>query len=100
MKILATGSLNLSDIPKEKLIKGAKGMYLNYKILINSAPDQFGNNGSIMVDKTLEERAAKVPDIFLGNHKIMWMDEADAGLSERPTSKPQVESKEEDDLPF
>ena len=97
MKILATGSLNLSDIPKEKLIKGAKGMYLNYKILINSAPDQFGNNGSIMVDKTAEERAAKVPDIYLGNHKV---DEADAGLSERPTSKPQVESKEEDDLPF
>lgn len=100
MKILATGSLNLSDIPKEKLVKGAKGMYLNYKLLINSAPDQFGNNGSIMVDKTLEERAAKVPDIFLGNHKIMWMDEADAGLSERPTSKPKVEAKEEDDLPF
>ena len=100
MKILATGSLNVSDIPKEKLVKGAKGMYLNYKILINSTPDQFGNNGSIMVDKTVEERAAKVPDIYLGNHKVMWMDEADGGLSERPTSKPKVEAKEEDDLPF
>ena len=41
MKILATGSINVAEIPKHKLIKGAKGMYLNYKILINSAPDQF-----------------------------------------------------------
>jgi hypothetical protein len=41
MKILATGSLNVAEIPKHKLVKGAKGLYLNYKILVDTDADQF-----------------------------------------------------------
>jgi hypothetical protein len=100
MKILATGSLNVADIPKHKLIKGAKGLYLNYKILVDTDADQFQNNGSISVNPSKEERLSKEPVIYLGNHRIVWMEEGDSGLSERPTPTPKVESKKEDDLPF
>jgi|TARA_R110000803_G_scaffold14002_5_gene39196 hypothetical protein len=100
MKILATGSLNVADIPKHKLIKGAKGLYLNYKILVDTDADQFQNNGSITVNPSKEERLSKEPVIYLGNHRIVWMEEGDSGLSERPTPTPKVESKKEDDLPF
>ena len=100
MKILATGSLNVADIPKHKLVKGAKGLYLNYKILVDTDADQFQNNGSISVNPSKEERLSKEPVIYLGNHRIVWMEEGDSGLSERPTPTPKVESKKEDDLPF
>ena len=100
MNILATGSLNVADIPKHKLIKGAKGLYLNYKILVDTDADQFQNNGSITVNPSKEERLSKEPVIYLGNHRIVWMEEGDSGLSERPTPTPKVESKKEDDLPF
>ena len=100
MKILATGSLNVAEIPKQKLVKGAKGLYLNYKILVDTDADQFQNNGSITVNPSKEERLSKEPVIYLGNHRIVWMEEGDSGLSERPTPTPKVESKEEDDLPF
>jgi hypothetical protein len=100
MKILATGSLNVADIPKHKLVKGAKGLYLNYKILVDTDADQFQNNGSITVNPSKEERLSKEPVIYLGNHRIVWMEEGDSVLSERPTPTPKVESKKEDDLPF
>ena len=100
MKILATGSLNVAEIPKQKLVKGAKGLYLNYKILVDTDADQFQNNGSISVNPSKEERLSKEPVIYLGNHRIVWMEEGDSGLSERPTPTPKVESKKEDDLPF
>ena len=100
MKILATGSLNVAEIPKQKLVKGAKGLYLNYKILVDTDADQFQNNGSISVNPSKEERLSNEPVIYLGNHRIVWMEEGDSGLSERPTPTPKVESKKEDDLPF
>jgi hypothetical protein len=100
MKILATGSLNVAEIPKHKLVKGAKGLYLNYKILVDTDADQFQNNGSITVNPSKEERLSKEPVIYLGNHRIVWMEEGDSVLSERPTPTPKVESKKEDDLPF
>ena len=100
MKIIATGRLNVADIPKDKLYKGKKGTYLPYKILINTEADQFENNGALTVNQSKEEREAKEALVYLGNHKIVWMEEGDGGLSERPTSKPKANVIEDDDLPF
>mgnify|MGYP003649954518 CR=1 FL=1 len=100
MKIIATGNLNVADIPKGKLYKGKKGIYLSYKILVDTEADQFQNNGALTVNQSKEERAAKEPVTYLGNHKIVWMEEGDGGLNERPTSKPKADVVEDDDLPF
>ena len=52
-------SINLSMIPKDKIIVGKKGKYLPIAITVNDEPDQFGNQGPVVVDQSKEEREAK-----------------------------------------
>ena len=52
-------SINLSEIPKDKIINGKKGKYLPITITLNDDLDQFGNQGPVCVDQTKEERDAK-----------------------------------------
>ena len=67
-------SINLSEIPKDKIIEGKKGKYLPISITVNNEPDQFGNQGPVCVDQTKEEREAKVAKKYLGNCKVVWTD--------------------------
>tara|TARA_R100000656_G_scaffold516_3_gene814 strand:- start:595 stop:918 length:324 start_codon:yes stop_codon:yes gene_type:complete len=66
------GSINLSNIPKDKIIVGKKGKYLPITVTVNDEPDQFGNQGPICVDQTKEEREAKTAKTYLGNVKVVW----------------------------
>ena len=59
MASIIKASINLSEIPKDKIIEGKKGKYLPITITINDEPDQFGNQGPIVVAQTKEERDAK-----------------------------------------
>ena len=65
-------SINLSLIPKDKIIIGKKGKYLPIALSDNDEPDQFGNQGPVIVDQTKEEREAKAPKVYLGNTKVVW----------------------------
>ncbi len=65
-------SINLSAIPKDKIIVGKKGKYLPIAITINDEPDQFGNQGPVVVDQSKEERDAKAAKTYLGNCKVVW----------------------------
>ena len=64
---IVKGSINLSSIPKDKIIEGKKGKYLPITITINDEVDQFGNQGPIIVSQEKEEREAKVDKVYLGN---------------------------------
>jgi len=65
-------SINLALIPKDKIIKGKKGQYLPISISVNDEPDQFGNQGPVIVDQSKEERDAKAAKTYLGNCKVVW----------------------------
>ena len=52
---IVKGSINLSSIPKDKIIEGKKGKYLPITITINDEVDQFGNQGPIIVSQEKEE---------------------------------------------
>ena len=65
-------SINLSMIPKDKIIIGKKGKYLPIAITVNDEPDQFGNQGPVVVDQSKEEREAKAPKTYLGNVRVVW----------------------------
>ena len=65
-------SINLTAIPKDKIIVGKKGKYLPIAISVNDEPDQFGNQGPVVVDQTKEEREAKAAKTYLGNAKVVW----------------------------
>jgi hypothetical protein len=72
MASIIKASINLSEIPKDKIIPGKKGKYLPITITINDEPDQFGNQGPIVVAQTKEERDAKEKKTYLGNVQVVW----------------------------
>ena len=100
-------SINLSEIPKDKIFVGKKGKYLPITITLNDEPDQFGNQGPVCVDQSKEEREAKVAKTYLGNVKVLWTNGTfpekipyDGGAApQQPQNKPQAVAADPD-LPF
>ena len=93
-------NINLNNIPKEKIYKGKKGNYLTLAITVNDEPDQFGNQGPVIVDQTKEEREAKAEKTYLGNVKVVWPNGTfpEPNFGDAPQKqKPKVEAE---DLPF
>ena len=95
-------SINLSLIPKDKIIIGKKGKYLPITITLNDEVDQFGNQGPVVVEQTKEERDAKAPKTYLGNVKVVWTDGNNVNTAPRdnnsaPATAPAAT---EEDLPF
>ena len=72
MASIIKASINLNMIPKDRIITGKKGKYLPMTITINDEPDQFGNQGPVIVDQSKEERDAKAAKTYLGNCKVVW----------------------------
>jgi len=92
-------NINLNNIPQDKIYKGKKGNYLTIAITVNDEPDQFGNQGPVIVDQTKEEREAKVEKTYLGNVKVVWTNGnfPEPHYEYSPQQKPKVEAE---DLPF
>jgi hypothetical protein len=102
MASIIKASINLSEIPKDKIISGKKGKYLPITITINDESDQFGNQGPIVVAQTKEERDAKEKKTYLGNVQVVWTNGdnvAAAPRDDQPQQAPQPSAVEED-LPF
>ena len=72
MASIIKASINLNNIDKSKIIDGKKGKYLPITITLNDEPDQFGNQGPIVVAQTKEEREAKTAKTYLGNVQVVW----------------------------
>ena len=95
-------SINLNNIPKEKIFIGKKGKYLPITITLNDEVDQFGNQGPVVVEQTKEERDAKAAKTYLGNVKVVWtngqnVDTAPRDGNSAPAPAP---AEAEEDLPF
>ena len=76
-------SINLQNIPKDKIFNGKKGQYLPITITINDEVDQFGNQGPVVVEQSKEERDAKAPKVYLGNVKVVWTNGDNVGAAPR-----------------
>ncbi len=103
MAQLISASIDVSKISKDKLVKGAKGTYLNITISINDEVDQYGNQVGIYESQSKEERDAKDKKNYLGNGKIAWTSEggSTAPKQSAPTPPPAAPVIEEgDELPF
>ena len=100
MAIILNTSINLSDIPKDKIIDGKKGKYLPLTITINNEPDQFGNNGPVTVAQSQEERTSKAQKTYLGNVKVVWTDGQVPSPTPRDNQPQQQTQVANDDLPF
>ena len=94
-------SINLNEIPKDKIYVGKKGKYLPITITLNDELDQFGNQGPVVVEQTKEERDAKTPKTYLGNVKVVWSNGQNvepAPRTDMPAPAPAAAPA--DDLPF
>jgi hypothetical protein len=102
MAQLFSASLDVSKISKDKLVKGAKGQYLNITISVNDEADQYGNVLAVYESHSKEEREAKAKKNYLANGKLVWSSDggstAPAKLTPSPSSEAVVE--EGDQLPF
>ena len=103
MASIIKASINLNNIPKDKIFVGQKGKYLPITITLNDELDQFGNQGPVVVEQTKEERDAKAPKTYLGNVKVVWTDGNNVDTAPRDNNQPAAApapAAVEEDLPF
>jgi hypothetical protein len=96
-------SINLNNIPKDKIFVGKKGKYLPITITLNDELDQFGNQGPVVVEQTKEERDAKAPKTYLANVKVVWSNGQNVDPAPRDNNSapaPAPAAADEADLPF
>jgi len=101
MSKLVTAKIDVTKIPKEAIYIGEKGKYLSIDIWINDEEDNYGNDTSINVSQSKEDREAKVKKVYIGNGKTKF------GFDAKPAPKPQpgvvtapAGDWDEDDIPF
>ena len=102
MALILAASINLNEIPKDKIIIGKKGKYLPISITLNDELDQFGNQGPVIVSQSKEEREAKQAKTYLGNVKLVWTN-GEVKKFDNPQGQqaaPAPAAAIEDDLPF
>ena len=103
MASIIKASINLSEIPKDKIYVGKKGKYLPITITINDEVDQFGNQGPVVVEQTKEEREAKQAKTYLGNVRVVWTNGENVDTAPRdnqPVATPAANEVKPEDLPF
>ena len=80
--------------------KDAEGVKLT--ISLTDQTNNYGQNVSVYVAQTKEQREAKTPLFYVGNGKTFWSKgETPVPQREQPTPGPQtVTAANDDDLPF
>ena len=97
MASLINLNINVENLPKEKFVKGKKGVYYNLTISVNDDTNQFGQNVSAFDSQTKEEREAKKPKQYIGNGRVLWTD----GKSTKAQQEAQPQDNDNNvDLPF
>ena len=106
MASIIKASINLNEIPKDKIYVGKKGKYLPITITLNDEVDNYGNQGPVIVEQTKEERENKAPKVYLGNVKVVWSNGSNVDAAPRQDNQQgggfqatPAQQKVEDDLP-
>ena len=55
-------------------VKGKDCNYKSYTISVSNETNQFGQNVSMYIEQTQEEREQKKPRTYIGNGKVIWTD--------------------------
>ena len=105
MASIIKASINLSEIPADKIITGKKGKYLPITITLNDEVDQFGNQGPVIISQSKEERESKTDKVYLGNVQVVWTngDNVNAAPRDGQTQAAPVGRQPQpvdEDLPF
>ena len=97
MAQMLSGSICISDIPKDKITTRKNGkLYLPVSVFVSN-DYKFGNNAGISINQTKEQREAGQKKIYIGNAKTVW---ADGTQASPENSAPAESASVPDDLPF
>ena len=99
MSAITNFSINLEAIPKELIVKGKKGSYINLTMFQNDET-RYGNNASISLSQSKEERDAETPKVYLGNGKVLWVSDDNVSTAEREDAGATPSKDDSNDLPF
>lgn len=73
MAAIVSIMVNLDKIPTEEIRTSKAGnRYVNLDLMINDKTGRYGDNASISVRQTRDQRDAREPKIFVGNGKVVW----------------------------
>lgn len=107
MATILNTSIDLTKIPKDKIINGKKGKYLPITITLNDELDNYGNNGPVTVSQSKEERESKASKVYLGNVKVVWTNGQNVNVAPKegqPQQQSNVQTLQDiagdPDLPF
>ena len=97
MALYANFSINLDKIPKDKVIKGAKGNYVNITLRVNDKIDPHGNNTKSHLQQSKEEREGGKDPVWLGDGRVVWTNgrppvNAYTAATESPGDKSLIET--------
>ena len=97
MKLGISINIDVTKIDKARLVKGAKGTYMDLTTFIDiDNPDQYGKHGFISQSVSKEDREAGVQTPILGNCKVFF-NESTPQQAEKPQ---QTNAAFDDDIPF
>ena len=100
MSAIITYSLRVDQLPKEKFIAGKDGaVYVNLVMSVNDET-RYGNNASVTISQTQEEREAKKPKQYIGNGKVVWTDNKIVLAEREDKTEAVTQEAQTDDLPF
>jgi len=101
MSAIITYSIRVDKLPKEKFIAGKDGaVYVNLTMSVNDET-RYGNNTSIYVSQTQEEREAKKQKTYIGNGKVVWNNGTIVNAEREVKDQELVsEDSSSSDLPF
>jgi len=99
MATLINASIDLTKVDKTKLVKGK---YLNLTIAVNDNLDNYGNNVSLAIQQSKEERDLKASKTYLGNGKVVYTngEVKVAEKQDKPLQNTSDKFKDIPDLPF
>lgn len=87
-------SIDLNKLDKSRIVEGKNGAkYYNFTINVNDEKDQYGNDASVTISQTAEERQAKSQRTFVGNGRVVWSNNS----RQQSNSQPKEEI---DDFPM
>jgi len=95
-------SLDVTAIPRESIKPHTNGKkYIALDVWINDEEDRFGNNCSVNIEQTKEEREAKAKKVYIGNGKTKLGFDGDTKAATKPSAA-VVEDDDCDDgsIPF
>ena len=93
MKVI---SICLSDIPKDLITEGSKNKkkYVSLVVDDRKQPDNYGNDVTVYLNQTKEERLAKKPKTYIGSGKNYEFNKVESVTPEI------IPNHSDDDLPF